>query len=460
MDLKDKISKYIISNSDKIKINSKDIKKNDIFIALKGKKYHGNKFINDALEAGAKYCITDKKYRQSNRNENILNLDNIFSFLKTLSIQKRSLFYGEVIGITGSAGKTSLKEYLSFFLKQKFKVSASIKSYNNKLGVMISILNMDINANFAIFEIGTNNFFEIRDLTNLVKPSQIFITNILSTHLENFKNKKNIAKEKSDIFNKKYNSNAETLYFQMNSNEEIIINNIANKQKIKKIIKTGKFGLDCYIKNIKENKSNYEVKLKILKKNFLFIIDKYEENQIKNLIFVLAFFVIHKIDTNIIIRNKIRYPQIDGRGSVHKIVINGITIHLIDESYNANPETMIQSIKNFSKTEMKGFQKILILGDMNELGLDKFNFHYKVLKETKEHLFDKVILSGDLFKKALKMFPYNKSKYIYRSTSKSIMSYLNKHLHKKAIMMAKCSNATQVNKFVKLLKLKMKDKIV
>ena len=460
MKLNEKISKYIITKSNKIKINSKDVKKNDIFIALKGTKNHGNKFINDAFNAGAKYCITDKKYNQIYNKEKVLLLDNIFSFLRDLSIKKRSLFCGEVIGITGSAGKTSLKEYLKFFLEKKYKVSASIKSYNNSLGVMLSILNMNIHSNFAIFEIGTNNFFEIRDLTKLVKPSQIFITNILSTHLENFKNKKNIAREKSDIFNKKYNSNAKTLYFQMTSKDEIIINNIAKKQKINKIISIGKFGLDCYIKDIKENKSNYHLRIKILNRYFSMVLDKYEENQVKNLIFVLTFFVMNKINTNIIIKNKNKYPEVDGRGSIHKIVINGNTIQLIDQSYNANPETMIQSIKNFSEVKKKGFQKILILGNMNELGLNEISFHYKVIEEVEKHLFNKVILSGDLFKKALSMLPKFNNKYVYRSSSQSMMSYLNKNVHKKAIMMAKCSNVTEVNKFVKLLKLKKKDKIV
>ncbi len=456
MTLKEKISKYIINNQSKIKINSKDVKKNDVFIALKGKKYHGNKFIEDAFVAGAKYCITDKEYNKSSIKKNVLYLNNVFSFLKALSIQKRSLFSGEVIGITGSAGKTSLKEYLKFFLEKKYKISASIKSYNNDLGVMISILNMNINSHFAIFEIGTNNFFEIRELTKLVKPSQTFITNILSTHLENFKNKKNIAKEKSDIFNKKYNPKVETLYFQMNTKEEKIINNIAKKQKIKQIIKTGQVGLDCYVKKIKKKKFNYQIDLKILNKNYSFILDKYEESHISNLIFVLVFFVTNKIDTNIIFRNKGKWPKIDGRGSVHKILLNGINIQLIDQSYNANPETMIQSIKNFSQIEKKGYQKIIILGDMNELGSDKMNFHKKVLNETNQYSFDNVILSGDLFKKALKMLPDIKSKYIYRSSSKGIMSYLNNNLHKKAMIMAKCSNATEVNKFVKTLKIKMK----
>ncbi len=460
MNLKDKISKFIIENSNKIKINSKDIKKNDIFIALRGKKYHGNRFINDAFSAGAKYCVTDKKDIPLNTKENLLHVDDIFNFLKNISIKKRLLFSGEVIGITGSAGKTSLKEYLKFFLEKKYKVSASIKSYNNQLGVIISILNININSKYAIFEIGTNNFYEVRDLTNLVKPSQMFITNILSTHLENFKNKKNIAIEKSDIFNKNYNSNAKILYFQMKTNEEKIINNFAIRQKLKRIIKIGRFGQESYVKSIKENSSKNQIDLKILNKNFSFFIKKFEDSHISNLLFVLTFFVINKIDTNIIFKNINKRPLVQGRGSIHKILINGVAIELIDQSYNANPETMIQSIINFSKIKKKGVKKILILGDMNELGLNKVNFHLDVLKETNKHSFDIIILSGDLFKKALKKSPNSKVKYIYRNTSKGIMSYLNNNLHKKAMIMAKCSNLTEVNKFVKLIKKNSKDKIV
>ena len=97
---------------------------------------------------------------------------------------------------------------------------------------------------------------------------------------------------------------------------------------------------------------------------------------------------------------------------------------------------------------------------MNELGLDSLKFHILAIKETTHHVFDSVILSGDLFKKALKMYPNFKNKFIYKSSSKHIMSYLDKNLHKKAMIMTKCSNATEVNKFVTLLKLKKKDKIV
>ena len=460
MNIKDKISKYIFHNSNKIKINSQDIKKNDIFLALKGEKCHGNKFIGDAFQFGAKYCITDKKYTESKKKENILFVQNIYSYLNNISVQKRSLFNGEVIGITGSAGKTSLKEYLSFYLKKKYKVSASIKSYNNNLGVMISILNINLNSKFALFEIGTNNFHEIRDLTKLVKPSQIFITNILSTHLKNFKNKKNIAIEKTDIFKKKYNPNANTLFFQMKSDEEKIIGSIAKREKLTTVIKTGVSNLDCHITKINRLKSKYKIELKILNKNLLFYTNEYENYQINNLIFVVAFCMVNKINTNFIFQKNIKFPKIDGRGAVYKIKINNISVQLIDQSYNANPETMTQSIRNFSNINKKRYQKILILGEMNELGLDALKFHINIIKEITQHVFDNVILSGDLFKKALKKFPNFKNKFIYKSSSKSIMTYLAKNLHKKAMIMTKCSNATEVNKFVTLIKLKKKDKIV
>ena len=89
----------------------------------------------------------------------------------------------KILGITGSAGKTSLKETLCFFLKKRYKTSASKKSYNNFLGILITLLNLNLKSKFAIFEIGTSNFGEIRKLTSIVKPSHVFITNIQSTHL-------------------------------------------------------------------------------------------------------------------------------------------------------------------------------------------------------------------------------------------------------------------------------------
>ena len=454
MELKVKINKYILNSSNKIKINSKDLNKNDIFIALRGSKYHGNKFIKEAIKAGAKYCITDKYSYKFKDNNNILLVDDIFVFLKDLSIKKKSLFKGEIIGITGSAGKTSLKENLKFFLQKNYKVSASIKSYNNELGVMLSILNININSDYAIFELGTNNFGEIKDLTKLVQPSQVFITNILSTHFENFKSKINIVKEKSDIFNKKYNPFVKILFFQNKSKEETLISNLAKKQKLKQIISIGKKEVDYYIKNKKYINSNHVIILKILNRKIKIVLNEYQEHQVINLIFILTFYIVNKINTDVIIKNINSIPVVEGRGSRHNLIINHLKIKLIDESYNANPETMINSINNFSAIKENKFSKILILGNMNELGIKTLTLHCKVIKQIEIHSFDRVILCGDILKKALSMFTELKNKYVYKSSSRSIMNYLMQNAHKKAIIMVKSSNDTEVNKFVKLLKSK------
>ena len=116
MNNKYKFEKYILSKRDKVKISSKSIKKGDIFLALKGKNFHGNKFINSSIKKGAKFCLTDNiNYIENNK---VIYVANIFNYLTELALKKRNLYKGKVIGITGSAGKTTLKETLAFFFKK------------------------------------------------------------------------------------------------------------------------------------------------------------------------------------------------------------------------------------------------------------------------------------------------------------------------------------------------------
>tara|TARA_Y100001970_G_scaffold291132_1_gene427190 strand:- start:236 stop:1609 length:1374 start_codon:yes stop_codon:yes gene_type:complete len=445
------VTSYIIGNNKKIKINSKEIKKNDIFLALQGKNFHGNKFINDSFKSGAKFCITDKIPKSKTNIENILIVKDIFNFLKKISKTKRKLFKGKVIGITGSAGKTTLKETLFFFLKKKFKTSVSVKSYNNILGVLITILNMDLKSKFAIFELGTNNFGEIRNIVSIVKPSQIFITNIQSTHLENFKNKINISKEKSDIFKLKYNSNAQILYLSNTNAAENNILKLAKKEKIKKIITFGNFNSENFIKKIIQNNKFYKIDLSIDNKIIKINSKQKEIHRLNNLLFVFSFFIQNNISIDIIKKNNQKLTPFVGRGKIHNLKINKLKLKLIDESYNANPETMQQTIKNFSDLETNKTKKIIILGDMNELGVYSIKYHYEVLICIEKLSFNKVILCGELFKSAVKKLVNPKNKFIYKQNSKQLLNYVKNKIHNNAIIMIKCSNATEVNKFANIL---------
>ena len=449
MNISDNFENYILNKRDKIKISSKDIIKGDIFLALKGKKYHGNRFINQALKNGAKFCLTDNK--RFKKNKKILLVNDIFDYLTKLAVKKRNLYNGKVIGITGSAGKTTLKETLAFFLKKNYLISFSKKSYNNKLGVLVSLLNLNLKSSYAIFELGTNNFGEIKNLTNIVKPQEIFITNIQSTHLENFKNKKNIAKEKSDIFVSKHNNYASKLYLNVNNEFEKIILNKANKEKNLKIIKIGNSSRKYYFKKIVRNNKNYKVDLIINGKNLKLDLKTIVNTRLNNLLFCYAFFAENFLRINTITKTLNNLKPVLGRGSIHKIIINNKKIKVIDESYNANPDTMAQSIEYFNNFEISHTHKILILGNMNELGDKSERMHLDLLSRVNQFKFKFVILCGEFLRRSIKKMINRNNNYLYFENKNKIMNFLKLNLNKGDAILIKCSNSTEVNKLSKKL---------
>ena len=445
----DKFEKYIISKKDIIQISSKHIKKGDIFLALKGKKFHGNKFIEEAICNGARFCLTDN--RNFKKNKKILYVKDIYKYLAVIAKRKRDLYQGKVIGITGSAGKTTLKETLAFFLKKNHVISFSKKSYNNELGVLICLLNLNLNSKYSIFEIGTNNFGEIKFLTNLVKPNEIFITNIQSTHLENFQTKNNIAREKADIFILKHNHKRKKLYLNISSKPENILFTKARKEKNLKIIRIDNSSKKYFIKKISPIKKFYKVTLSINKKQINIITDAIVMHRLNNLLFCLAFYNENSLNIkSVITRFKFLKP-VEGRGLVHKISLNNKKINIIDESYNANPDTMLQSIKNLNHIKVKNNKKIIILGTMNELGNNSYKIHYKLLKQLDNTIFKFIILCGEFFELSIKNFLNPNNEFIHIKNINKIMQFLEEKVHNNDIILIKCSNSTKVNKFAKKL---------
>ena len=147
IDLCLKVEENLFDHEKKLKINSKDILYGDIFIALQGINTHGNDYVQQALNKGARYIITDKKTDLFTNKTNVLFVKNSLDFLLKIANKKRNSFKGKVIGITGSAGKTSVKENLKYFISPELNISASIKSYNNLLGVLISQIVPELKVN-------------------------------------------------------------------------------------------------------------------------------------------------------------------------------------------------------------------------------------------------------------------------------------------------------------------------
>ena len=447
MNIKSKFENYVILNKNKIKISSKDIKKGDIFLALKGNKTHGSKFIRSSINSGAKYCVTDDiKFTE---NKKVIYVENIIQYLIDLAKIKRELYRGIVIGITGSAGKTTLKETLAFFLNKKFLISYSIKSYNNELGVLVSLLNLDLKSNYSIFEIGTNNFGEIKHLTQIVKPTEIFITNIQSTHLQNFKTKKNIAKEKSDIFIYNYNKQNRKLYLNPINTYENYIYTKAHKDKKLKVVLIGKKSKKYFIKKIINKKNYYEVIFFINKKLITLEIKSLIMFRVINLLFCYAFFSENSINYDIIKNTHKNLKPVSGRGLGHNIIINKNKIKVIDEAYNANPDTMYQSIEYFNNLKKINNKKILILGDMNELGKNSDIMHTQLIKHIDTLSFRFIILCGEFMQRSIKKLKNLRNEFIFLDNKNKIMKFLKNNIHKNDIILIKCSNSTEVNRFTR-----------
>ena len=448
------IEDYLIRNEKKLKINSNDILSGDVFIALQGRNIHGNKYIKDVLANGAKYVITDQNTGSFINKNNVLIVNDALLFLLRIANKKRNNFRGKVIGITGSVGKTSVKENLKFLLSFESKVSASIKSYNNYLGVLISLINMDNFSDFAIFEIGTNNFQEIGKLTSIIMPQQVIVTNIFPTHLESLKSTRNIAIEKSDIFNLKYNSEIELLILPNSNSDELFLYDQAKKMKISKILTVGKkTNSNYHIQEInKTNKKNIIIKVNKNKESYKIDFDTDYYHQIHNAIICLSIFEHNNLPLKTFYKKVKSIPKIEGRGLMNEVAIDDKKIFFIDESYNASPVTMKICIDYFYELELQNTQKkYIILGEMNELGKLSKMYHQDVIKQILHYKFENVILCGNLFKSLLKRMKTDTDQINCLLDENEIMQFLKKNIHNNDIILIKGSNSTKVNKLANML---------
>jgi MurE/MurF fusion protein len=430
-----------INNFQGIAIDSRIIKKNNLFLTIKGKNNDGSKFINEALKKGAKYVVSSKVIKKY-KNKTI-KVKNEISFLNQFAEYKRKKSSAKIIAITGSAGKTSLKNLLKETLQSFENTYSSPKSFNNHFGVPISLSNLSSGNKYGIFEVGMSKAGEIKNLSKLIQPHIGVITNIGEAHIENFKNINGIAKAKAEII--------ETI----KENGTIVLNRddkffkyLFKKAKLKKI-KIITFG---------KNKKSDIFPLKIIKSNnFIKIFVKVKNQKINlkirniNIFNVLASLaVIKALNLNLNSAKKIftNFEPTEGRGKIHLISRYNKKFKLIDESYNANPLSVKNAIKNFNTIKKKNFKKYLILGDMLELGHKSEKFHIDLSKVINNSNIDKVFIKG---KKTL--FTY---KNLHKSKQGNILQnkddidfVLNNIINNNDYLMIKGSNATGLNNLTK-----------
>ncbi len=434
---------------DKARINSKEIKKNDIFFAIKGKKNNGNKFISEAFKKKASIAVVNKIEKKINISRQIKSKDSL-KFLTKSSELYRENIVTKIIAITGSCGKTTLKELLGNSLKQLSSVGISPKSYNNKYGVPLSLFNLDQKNNYGVLEIGMDKKGEIDYLSKIVKPDVSVITNINYAHAKNFKNIKQIALAKSEIINNtKING---FIVLNADDNFYTLHKKMANKRKLNIL----SFGIDNQNANIKlisikkiANRFKATIRINNLK-TYFFISNNFQSN-ILNILAALSvmsiFLDIFKLKKNIFISFKVP----NGRGDIAKIKIDNKKLNLIDESYNSNPLSLKSAILNFDKIKIDKGKKYLLLGDMLELGKHSKKLHLSIAKIINNTKLDKVFVIGSNVLVTYNSISKKKKGRILINKSQ-IIDLIKNDLNNNDYLMVKASNATGLNKIVREIK--------
>ena len=430
-----------------VSINSKKIKKGNLFIAIKGKNYDGNVFAEEALTNKANYCVVQKNINKLDKNK-LIKYPNTKIFLNKLAVLKRNHINTKVIAITGSSGKTTLKTLIGKTLNEYGKTYFSQKSYNNHIGVPLSLCNLENDHKYGVFEVGMSNKGEIRKLSSLVKPDIAIITNIGEAHIENFDNLNGIAKAKSEII-EKINEGG----FLILNRDDKYFDYLLKRTKKRKI-NVLSFGLSskasARLINNRVHKNYNALHFRVLNKNIYLKVKNINSLIISNILSTLLTLHVLDLDLSKIVNFQDNFQLVEGRGKTHSILRYKKKFQLIDESYNANPSSVKNAIYNFSNIKRKHEKKFLLLGDMLELGKESDNYHKNLARFINRSNIDKLFVYGE---NAFKT--YQKT---YKSKRGNILQNLNDFdeifsniINKNDYLMIKGSNATGLNRLSKII---------
>ena len=428
-------------------INSKEIKKNDIFFAIKGKNKNGNLFVQEAFKKGASLAIVNNSKNKSKQ----IKVTDTLKFLTKSSSLLRENTASKIIAITGSCGKTSLKELTGRSLNKISNTTYSRKSFNNKFGVPLSLFNLKHNDEFGIFEIGMDKKGEIDHLSNIIKPEVGVITNISYAHAKNFKNIRQIALAKSEII--KNIKDGGSLVLNADDQFYNLHKKIAQKRKLKiYAFSINKKNCEVNLDFIKKDRLKYKVSLNIDKSKKYFYLNSNFENNIKNLlasVLIISIFKdVKKLDSNFFYD----YKTPNGRGDISRIKIFKKNLNLIDESYNSNPLSLKSALKNFDSLKVNNSKKHLVLGDMLELGKHSKKLHKAVSKIINGTSINNVNVIGKYVKDTYKNLNNSKKGQIFKNNSQ-IIDLIKNNINNNDYLMIKGSNSTGLNKITSDIKM-------
>ncbi|APG65024.1 UDP-N-acetylmuramoyl-tripeptide--D-alanyl-D-alanine ligase [Tenacibaculum todarodis] len=355
-----------------VETDTRKIRKNTLFFALKGDNFNGNKFAAEALKKGALYSVIDEIEYQTSKN--IILVDNVLKTLQELANYHRRQLSIPILALTGSNGKTTTKELINAVLSKQYKTTATLGNLNNHIGVPLTLLSMDNNTEIGIVEMGANHPKEIEFLSKIVEPDFGYITNFGKAHLEGFGSLEGVIEAKSELYNF-LNENNKTVF--VNPKDTI---QLEKTNKMIRILFDESIGFIEVNPFVKLSFQNVDVQSNL--------IGAYNFSNIAAAITIGQYFNVSSKEIKNAIEN---YISTNNRSQIIEKFSNKIIL----DAYNANPTSMKAALENFNI--LNAAKKTIILGDMFELGETSLEEHQNIADLASSFYFDNVFLIGENF---------------------------------------------------------------
>lgn len=371
-----------------VTFDSREVGQGDLFVAMPGTIHDGHRFVDGAFAAGASGAIVS----QPVDGPHVLVTDT-FAALEALARASRDRSRARIIGVTGSVGKTSTKEALFAALDRNRpgRVHRSVKSYNNHTGVPLSLARMPRDAEYAVLEMGMNNAGEIAALTRQARPHVALVTAIAPAHIENLGSEEAIADAKGEIFEGLEPDGVAIIPNEAPHRDRLLK---AARRHATRIITFGGGDADIHaIHAVSADGGGSLISASLLERELTFTISQRGDHWVSNALAVLAAVEAVGADAALAGLALADMVGLAGRGQRHRLQVDGGEILLIDESYNANPASMVATLNTLG-SEKPAARRIAVLGPMRELGSHSDALHAGLAPAIFAAQIDRLILIG------------------------------------------------------------------
>jgi UDP-N-acetylmuramoyl-tripeptide--D-alanyl-D-alanine ligase len=429
-------------------INSNDAKEDDLFVAMRGEKNDAHDFVAQAFERGAVLAIVERGLNGINDHK-LIKVESSYKALVELAKHNIERSSAKYIGITGSVGKTTTKDMIYHILSETVEgkdcVYATKKNFNSQIGLPICAATMTRSAKFGIYEMGMSNFGDIKKLIDIAPPSVSVITNVCETHVEFFNSVLDIGKSKSEIFATKVSQEAAII--PADSPYTDFLRNKAKEAKVKNIFSFGFSNSDAQIISHKSIQNGSKIAISIFGKFFEYDIHCHNNSCIPNsAAAILAAHVISGISLQKLSDAIHSFSPSTKRGEI--VFLKEKDLVVIDDSYNACFTSMRSAIESMSKHQTR--RKILVVGDMLELGKDSVYYHENLSATIDKFEIDLVFACGKL---SLLLFNnlVDSKKGAWRENSIEITKKVLEEIHDGDCILVKGSNSMKMGVVVDAL---------